>query len=110
MLLRLLVAGCTIQYKKRTNSAPTSRFVWYNYGSFSYIESQHSTNQFPLICTFGTRNLAAIGTTANRARSGELAVVPRVLRGRIFAKKSKGNRFGPTLTEPRAPQMTWFGN
>ncbi|EJK50943.1 hypothetical protein THAOC_29943, partial [Thalassiosira oceanica] len=47
---------------------------------------------------------------ANRARSGELAVLPRELAGRIFAKKSMRNWFGPTLTEPRAPQITWFGN
>ncbi|EJK52536.1 hypothetical protein THAOC_28174 [Thalassiosira oceanica] len=57
-----------------------------------------------------TRNLTAIGTTANRARSGELAVLPLEFGAQIFAKKSKGNWFGPTLTEPRAPQMTWFWN
>ena len=89
MLLRLL-AGCTIPCKKRTNSALKSRFVWYNYGTFSYFERQHPSNQFRSICTFGTRNLTAIGTTANRARSGELAVLPLELGGRIFAKNSSG--------------------
>jgi len=96
--------------QKSTNSAPKSRFVWYNYGTFSYFERQHPSNQFRSNCTFGTRNLTAIGTTANRARSGEFAVLPLEFGGRIFAKKSMRNRFGPTLTEPRAPQMTWFWN
>ena len=105
-----VLAGLYDTCKKRTNSALKSRFVWYNYGTFSYFERQHPSNQFPLICTFGTRNLTAIVTTANRARSGELAVLPLEFGAQIFAKKSKGNWFGPTLTEPRAPQMTWFWN
>ena len=66
--------------------------------------------QFPPICTSGTRNPTAIRTTANRARSGEFAVVPVRLGERIFAKISRGNQFWLTLTEPRAPQMTWLWN
>ena len=112
VLFGCAAAACRLYdtMQKSTNSAPKSRFVWYNYGTFSYFERQHPSNQFRSNCTFGTRNLTAIGTTANRARSGELAVLPLEFGAQIFAKKSKGNWFGPTLTEPRAPQMTWFGN
>ena len=75
-----------------------------------YNEVSTHLNQFRESCTMGARNLTVIGTTANRSRSGELAVVPRELGARIFAEKSTRNWFGQTLTEARAPQMTWLWN
>ena len=66
------------------------------------------SNQFPLICTLGTRNLTEI--RANRTRSGEFAVVLLELGGRLSAKIPRGNLSWRTLTEPHAPQMIWLNS
>ena len=117
-MVKLTLVSIEGETSLRTVGLPTVRSGWsglllsgctYNYGTFCKVRKALSKSVSPHLHT-RYKDLTAVRTTANRARLGEFAVVPWELSGRILAKISRGNLFWRTLTEPRAPQMTWLWN